>query len=180
MCAEQAAHDRPVAYDPQWPVAFEAEAARLSGIKALVRVHHMGSTAVPGLLAKPVIDLLAEATTLDAVGGATARLEGLGYETMGEYGIAGRRYFRRHDTTGARTHHLHIYRVGSPQIERHLMLRDYLRAHPARAAAYADFKSAILKGEAGQGLSYAAAKVDFVEGLNDEARAWLAALRPSR
>lgn len=171
-------HDRPVSYDPRWPAAFEAEAMRLQRSGAFQRLHHMGSTAVPGLLAKPVIDILAETQSLEAVDRATPHLADLGYDARGEFGIAGRRYFRRHDAAGVRTHHLHVYEVGSAQIERHLMLRDYLRAHPARANAYAGFKQAIVAGAVGQGLSYAAAKVDFVEGLNVEARAWRA-LRPS-
>jgi GrpB-like predicted nucleotidyltransferase (UPF0157 family) len=171
-------HDRPVPYDLQWPAAFEAEAMRLKVTGAFVRLHHMGSTAIPGMLAKPIIDILAEAETLDAVDSAAPRLADLGYEARGEYGIAGRRYFRRHDAAGFRTHHLHVYEVGSAQIERHLMLRDYLLAHPVKAEAYAAFKRALIAGEVGAGLSYAAGKVDFVECLNDEARAWRA-LRPS-
>ena len=179
MCGDRAANDRPVAYDPRWPTAFETEAARLGRIAAIERLHHTGSTAVPGLMAKPIIDMVAEVGTLEDIAAAAPRLAELGYEAKGEFGIAGRRYFRRHDAAGVRTHHLHVFAVGAAEVVRHLALRDYLRAHADKAAAYAAMKRAILDGEVGQGLTYAEAKLDFVEELNVEALAWRA-IRPSQ
>lgn len=134
-----------VSYDPAWPAAYMDEAARLVAAlgPALVALHHIGSTTVPGLRAKPIIDLLAEGTSLAAVDRAAPQIVALGYEAMGAFGIQGRRYFRKTDAAG-RTHHLHAFEAGSPHVHRHLAFRDYLRAHPQEAAAYAALKIQLL------------------------------------
>jgi GrpB-like predicted nucleotidyltransferase (UPF0157 family) len=75
---------------------------------------------------------------LEALDERSARMGDLGYEVMGPFGIEGRRYFRKFDATGRRTHHLHVFSQGSPHIERHLAFRDYLRSNPLKAAAYSD------------------------------------------
>ena len=113
-----------VPHDPAWPQHFDMEsrriAERLGGI--VYRLHHIGSTAIPGIAAKPIIDMLMEVAYLGALDSATADFEALGYESMGEYGIPGRRYFRRNDSHGRRTHHLHAFRLGTDDAQRHLAL----------------------------------------------------------
>src|SRR5262249_30641110 len=106
---------RVVPHRESWKDEFESEAVRVRDAlgAALERLHHIGSTAIPGIHAKPVIDMLAEVETLDAVDAARTKMEALGYEAMGEFGIPGRRYFRK-DTAGARTHQIHAFVVGSP------------------------------------------------------------------
>jgi hypothetical protein len=94
----------------------------------LVVVHHIGSTSVPGLAAKPIIDLLPEARSLVLIDELTPAFERAGYVAKGENGLQGRRYFTR-DREGYRTHNVHIYQAGDPDIERHLAFRDYLRSH---------------------------------------------------
>jgi len=170
--------ERIVPFDPAWPDLAERMAADiLDAVPAIQTVHHIGSTAVLGLIAKPIIDLVGEARTLAGVEGAGDCLAGLGFEAMGEYGIAGRRYFRR-TVGGVRTHHLHIFEIGSPTVLIHLAFRDYLRAHPERRAAYAAVKQAIVSGDLGGGAPYAQAKAAFAKALEHEATAW-AGLRPS-
>ena len=126
-------------HDPAWAAASEAEAARLlkAAGPALVAVHHIGSTAIPGISAKPILDLLGIAESLVAIDGAKRRLEALGYSWHGEFGLPGRRYCKLDDPeTGARKIQLHIYGQEDPSILRHLAFRDYLRAHPELAAEY--------------------------------------------
>src|SRR6185436_9586865 len=107
---------------------------------AVVAVHHIGSTAIPGIHAKPVVDILLEVTDIAQVDAATEAIERLGYEARGEFGIRGRRYFRKGDGSGESTHHVHAYRTGSRDVERHLAFRDYLIANPEEARAYSVLK----------------------------------------
>jgi GrpB-like predicted nucleotidyltransferase (UPF0157 family) len=137
----------------------------------LIALHHIGSTSVPGLAAKPIIDMLAEVPTLDALDAASAKLDALGYEAMGAFGIEGRRYFRKTDPAGRRTHHLHAFERGSPHLVRHLAFRDYLRAHPEKAAAYGALKLALLE-DGGSRETYQDAKAPFVAEIEREALAW--------
>ncbi|WP_193367125.1 GrpB family protein [Pelagibius marinus] len=128
-----------VSHDPRWPEMAEAEATRLSGALGdlLLCVHHIGSTAIPAIRAKPVIDLIPVVTSLERLDAQQAAIEGLGYHWRGELGLPGRRYCSRDDPhSGERLFQLHCYRQGSPEIVRHLAFRDYLRADPDLARAY--------------------------------------------
>lgn len=163
-----------VAYDPAWPAAYAREAARIRpafgpGLKAL---EHIGSTSVPGLCAKPIIDILAGVSAIDGVEGAEAALADMGYEALGEHGLEGRRYFRKRDADGTRRVHLHVYEVESDGFVRHLLLRDYLRLHPQRAQAYAALKQDIAVRAGSDRSAYVEGKSSFVAELEAEARAW--------
>ncbi len=129
---------RVVPYDPAWPAEARAEAARLKAVlgEEAVAVHHFGSTAVPGLAAKPIIDLLVEVRDIDGIDAFNTALAALGYEARGENGIPGRRYFVR-GSPDVHTHHVHMFQAGGMEVTRHLAVRDYLRARPAEAEAYA-------------------------------------------
>ncbi|MCA9300570.1 MAG: GrpB family protein [Phycisphaerales bacterium] len=157
--------------DPDWPHAFEREAIAIRSILTTppVSIEHIGSTSVPGLCAKPIIDLLLEVgdvASLDA-----EPLERLGYERMGEFGIPGRRYFRK----GAlvRTHHLHAFATGDPGLLRHRAFRDYLRAHPDVARAYGDLKRSLASRNV-EIEAYMDGKHDFVQHHERLALAWIA------
>src|SRR5687767_5851971 len=95
-----------VPYDPLWPQRYAAAASEITSAMGsnLLAIHHIGSTAVPGLHAKPVIDILVVVEDLNAVDQRSVEMERLGYQVMGEFGIIGRRYFRRDDPMGTRTH----------------------------------------------------------------------------
>jgi GrpB-like predicted nucleotidyltransferase (UPF0157 family) len=103
-----------VDYDPQWPARFAEERARLAeafGDDA-IEIEHIGSTSVPGLAAKPIIDIVIGARTVPPPASRITAVEGLGYEHLGEYGIPGRAYFRRRSPR-PRTHHVHVYAAGA-------------------------------------------------------------------
>lgn len=148
-------------HDPQWADRAQALIADLGAAApgAFVALHHIGSTAVPGLMAKPVIDLLAEVETLSAIEAARPSLEALGWRWRGENGVAGRGYLTRDDPqTGHRTAHLHIHAVGDPMIAWHLAFRDQLRAEPATAAAYGREKARCAARHPDDSAAYAACK----------------------
>ena len=160
--------------DPGWPAAFAAEAARLTpALGPRVALHHIGSTAVPGLEAKPIIDILAVAPALSDFDAAAPAMADLGYEAMGPLGIEGRRYFRR-ITNGVRTHHLHGFEEGSPHVARHLAFRDHLRAHPEEAAAYAALKRDLAARHPDDRPAYCEGKADLVDAMETRALLWAA------
>src|SRR5918993_5992034 len=114
-----------VPHDPRWRGAFEAEAKQVAAAlgENVVAIHHVGSTAIPDIYAKPVIDLLVEVREITGVDGRSSAMESLGYEVMGEYGIPGRRFFRKDTRAGIRTHNIHAFEAGSAEAERHLAFR---------------------------------------------------------
>lgn len=162
-----------VPYDPQWPARFEATAAELRRALGanVVAVHHVGSTAVPGLAAKPVIDVLPVVADLGAVSQAEPALVDLGYEPRGEYGLPGRRYFVR-EAGGRRTDHVHVYEADDPAVARHLALRDYLRAHAEEAAQYGALKASVAEQYPHDRRRYSEAKGPIVSALEQRALTW--------
>lgn len=164
---------RVVPYDPLWPARFQAEAGRLRPAfgPGLVDLCHMGSTSVPGLSAKPIIDILAIVDRIATVDERLDALAALGYECLGEYGIPGRRYLRKGGDD--RTHQIHAFgRESTDQIERHLAVPAYLRDHPAQAAAYGRLKAAAAALHPEDIEGYMDAKDAFVKALESRALAW--------
>lgn len=128
-------------YNPEWPRIFEIEALKIKkllGINCLA-VHHVGSTAVPGLLAKPVIDMIGVVKNPEK---AIQLLEHLGFKYKGEYNIPMRFYFNRSEVIDT---NLHVYQEDHPEIELNLLFRDYLRDHPEARKEYATLKEDLLK-----------------------------------
>ncbi|QYJ06735.1 GrpB family protein [Qipengyuania flava] len=167
----------PVPHDSDWRAQFLAEqrliAAALNIAPACI--HHVGSTAIPQIYAKPIIDILVEVEDVAALDARSA-MRALGYRARGENGIPGRRYFTKHRSDGLRSHHVHCFERGSPGAIRHLAFRDYLRAHPERAQTYSKIKQEALEfGLLGD--SYIGAKASFVEAAERDALAWYAAQR---
>ena len=126
------------AYNPEWPriAAMYAQHLQMLGPN-LVAVHHVGSTSVPGLIARPIIDLMPIVISLATLDEHRQRVEALGYRWHGEFGISGRRYCTLADEAGLRVVQLHFFKTDSPHVERHIAFRDYLRAHSEEANAYA-------------------------------------------
>jgi GrpB-like predicted nucleotidyltransferase (UPF0157 family) len=163
-----------VQYDPAWSAGFDAEARRIAeGVgNVAVRLHHIGSTAIPQTCAKPIIDILLEATSLVVLDHRAARFEALGYQAMGEFGIAGRRYYRLDDGNGVRTHQVHAFEAGTAGVVRHLAFRDYMRAHPAAAAQYGELKRRLARRHPNDMAAYIAGKDAFVGEHERRALCW--------
>jgi putative acetyltransferase len=166
-----------VPHDPGWAEAFASESSAIVEAMSdvLVAVHHIGSTTIPGIHAKPIIDMLAVVRDLSLLDERTPRLETLGYEALGEFGIVGRRYFRKDDRDGNRTHQIHAFAIGSPQIERHLTFRDFMRAHPAHAQQYDALKRRLAERHPDDIASYTDGKDEFIVEMDALAAAWRAA-----
>lgn len=149
-------------YDPHWPQLFETLRSRIEAViqGMVAAIEHVGSTAVPGLAAKPIIDvdvLLMSATDLPLV---IAKLASVGYEHRGELGVAGREAFRT--PPNDLPHHLYVFPSSSPEYRRHISFRDYLRTHPADANSYASLKRELARKFGGDREAYTQAKSRFV------------------
>lgn len=155
-----------VDYDPGWPEQFRAERARIMAAAGglIATVEHFGSTSVPGLAAKPILDLLGGVAALADAERAIAPIESLGYTYVPQYEaiFPERRYFRR--TDGQRpTHHLHVVEIGSDFWARHLRFRDLLRADPELAGRYAALKRELAARYGRDRDGYTDAKTAFIE-----------------
>lgn len=128
-------------YNEQWDDEFRSEAKLIKAIlgENCVAIHHIGSTAVKGLYAKPIIDIMPVVRDLTLVDILAKDFEKIGYEYMGEFGIVGRRYLRKGGDE--RTHQIHIFSEKSQdEIERHTAVRDYLRTHKEKRDEYSKLK----------------------------------------
>jgi len=132
-----------VDYDPSWPECFKEESNLLRETlgDTAVAVHHIGSTAVPGLAAKPIIDILVEVTDLATLDARNPDMELIGYNPKGEFGIPGRRYFQKGGDN--RTHQIHAFLAGDLNVSRHIAFRDYLRSNPGVAEEYGALKKRV-------------------------------------
>lgn len=160
-------------YNPAWPEMFRAEAAAVREILGdnCLALYHIGSTAVPGLAAKPIIDLMPVVRSLEAADAAAPAFAALGYEYLGEFGIPGRRYLRKGGDE--RTHQIHIFsEAGRRDIERHLAVRDYLRAHPAVRDGYGALKAELARTHPYDIDGYCDGKEPFMRRLEAAALQW--------
>lgn len=126
-----------VPHDPKWEHQARLEGQRFGALLGdnLVSVHHIGSTSIPGIQAKPVLDLAPEVMDVTKLDALQPVLEAHGYEYWGEYGLPGRRFCPLH-RDGVRVANIHCYGTQTPELKRHLAFRDYLRAHPELAREY--------------------------------------------
>ncbi len=169
-----------VQHDPRWPAVFRAERQHLHAClpRDLVRrIEHFGSTAVSGLAAKPIVDLLVEVTDLAVVRERVAPLlEAQGYESLwrpthGDDGPPWHAWFIRRDpASGARTHHIHMVEAGFAEHWDRLLFRDWLVAHPDAAREYEALKRALAAAAPRDRVAYARGKGAFIERVTAEAR----------
>lgn len=150
-----------MAYDDRWPARFAAEVERLAPLLPGADIHHIGSTAVPGLAAKPVIDLMALVADLDAP--IPALVEATGYEYPAAYNdtLVDRRWLCR-PSAAERTHHLHLV-ADRDLLDAHLRFRDELRANPELRDEYAQLKLALADRYRDDREGYTEAKAAFIE-----------------
>jgi GrpB-like predicted nucleotidyltransferase (UPF0157 family) len=160
-------------YDPAWPSRFAAEAARLrDALRGTVTgVEHVGSTAVPGLAGKPVLDIAIAVPSEEAADACVAPLTGLGYAYRGPNGDDPRRRYYTRDEQGVRTVQLHLYMLPAAAWDEKLLFRDALRADPTLAAAYEAEKYRVASAVGWDKSTYALAKDPFVQRALEVLRA---------
>lgn len=160
-------------YNDSWDRMFVEEAARIRAVLAdeLVDIHHIGSTSVSGLKAKPIIDIMPVVKNIERIDSYNEQMTALGYECMGELGMKGRRYFRKGGDN--RTHQVHIFQDGNQEdILRHLAVRDYLRTHAEEMKRYGELKET-LAGQFPKDIeAYMDGKDAFVKELERKALLW--------
>jgi GrpB-like predicted nucleotidyltransferase (UPF0157 family) len=163
-----------VDYDPAWPVRAAAYSEKLKPLEpVLLAVHHIGSTAVPGLSAKPVIDLSPIVTSIAELDVHEAEVKALGFGWHREFGVEGRRFCTLDDDNGDRLANLHFYANGSPHARRQIAFRDYLIAHPEVAADYAAEKRRARELYPDDSHAYSNEKGAWIRAVETKALAWV-------
>ncbi|MBD8028054.1 GrpB family protein [Ureibacillus sp. Re31] len=160
-------------YREKWTFNFAEEAEKLKLIfgDVVVAIHHIGSTSVPGLKAKPIIDIMPVVQDIGIIDQYNQAMRNIGYEPKGEKGIPGRRYFQKGGDN--RTHHVHIYEVGNIEIKRHLAFRDYLKSHPEAMKRYGELKERLAQQFPYDVDSYIKGKELLVNEIEEKALKWI-------
>jgi GrpB-like predicted nucleotidyltransferase (UPF0157 family) len=163
-----------VPYDPAWPSRFASERALLRSLlgEAAAAIEHVGSTAVPGLSAKPVIDIALGMRSLGSVADWIPAFRSAGYEFLPRFSarFPGLRYFHK-GPPELKAFHLHVVKIGANPWRRHLLFREHLRAHPDLVAEYEELKRRLAAAYPDDRPRYTAAKADFIDGVIRRARA---------
>jgi GrpB-like predicted nucleotidyltransferase (UPF0157 family) len=164
-------------FSENWEQMFRDESEFLTTIfgDIIIKFEHFGSTSVRGMKAKPVIDMMCIVKDINKVDSFNEKMESLGYDIAGEWGIEGRRLFRKGGEN--RTHHIHFYQYDNPEIERHLIFRDYLRSNPVEAARYSHFKEELAQ-RFDETSEYSLAKKSFVKEMEKLALRWYESQQP--
>ncbi len=161
-----------VSYNPKWKEEYLKESEKLKKLfkDEIVDIYHIGSTSIPGISAKPVIDILLSVNDISKIDDYNEEMVKLGYEAKGEYGIPSRRFFLKgiYD----RTHHIHAFEVGNPEIIRHLNFRDYIIAHPEEMKQYQELKKELAKEFRYDNEGYCDGKDCFIKNIDKKAAEW--------
>ena len=154
-------------YDSAWQIIFEIEKKSIREVLSphLIAIHHIGSTAIFNMAAKPTIDILLVVKNLKKLDACNDEMQKLGYQPMGENGISGRRYYRKLEGE-VHWFHLHAFEVGHPDINRHIYFRDYLREHPDEAQAYQELKLQLSTEFPFDASGYTSGKTGFIQAID--------------
>lgn len=161
-----------VPHNSQWEDEYRKEAKIICSIMGneIVEIHHIGSTSIPNIYAKPVIDILIGVKCIKNVDKYNKEMEKLGYIAKGECGIAGRKFFLK--GLYNRTDHIHIFQTGNPEIKRHLNFRDYMIAHPKEAKHYEELKKELAIKFRYDSEGYCNGKNVFIKDIDNKAEKW--------
>ncbi|QPA32782.1 GrpB family protein [Thermaerobacillus caldiproteolyticus] len=161
-----------VSFNEGWSVMFEEEVRKMNTIfgNEIVAIYHIGSTSIPGMYAKPIIDILVEVKDIESVDHYNEQMSAIGYRAMGEHGISGRRFFCKGEDE--RTHHVHVFKTGSEHITRHLAFKEYMITHPKEAKAYSELKQRLAKQFPTDMKSYIEGKDPFIKETEKKALEW--------
>ena len=162
-----------VPHNPNWKKKFNGEARVIKSIfnEEIIAVHHIGSTAIPEISAKPIIDILVEVHNIDKIDGYNTKMIEKGYIPKGEYGILGRRFFIK-GSEEFRTFHVHIFEEENPEIRRLLNFRNYMIAHPKEAQKYSQLKESLAQEYPENVKSYIDGKDAFIKKIDEKAKDW--------
>jgi GrpB-like predicted nucleotidyltransferase (UPF0157 family) len=160
-----------VDYDPQWPATFEHLRDQLTDALGglALQIEHVGSTAVAGLAAKPIIDIDVVIRSRGDLPAIIGKLRPLGYQPEGDLGVPDREAFTT--PMGAPPHHLYVCPADSAALARHLAFRDFLRTHPTTARAYGQLKRSLARQFRTDRVGYTEAKTEFIEQVLNGGRA---------
>ncbi len=163
-----------VPHHPNWRNLFETESKQMMIAlgENVIAIHHIGSTSIETIYAKPIIDILVEVKSIDRVDDHNSSMQLLGYQCMGEFGIEERRFFLKDNFAGIRTHHVHIFKFGSPQVKRHLTFRDYLNTHSQEAESYSVLKRSLADKYPDDIQRYMDGKHNFIQEIDRRAAEW--------
>jgi GrpB-like predicted nucleotidyltransferase (UPF0157 family) len=160
-------------YDPLWPKLYEQEKEIILNacVNKIHSIEHVGSTSVPGLGAKPIIDILLGVTNLKIADSFIPNMIDAGYEYVSKYEdvMPERRYFVKRNTEGNKTHHVHTVEVGSDFWKRHLLFRDYLRINDDARDRYWDLKKELSMQDWNDRNDYTDAKTEFIRSIETKA-----------
>ena len=156
-------------YAAEWKRLFEEEKALLQTVigQYVLDIQHVGSTAIPGMVAKPIIDISIAVASFEEARVCVQPIEQLGYEYRGEHGIPRRHYFAKGNP---RTHHIHMNEIDSRDWENQVLFRDYLIQHPGLAEEYAALKAELAQRYPTDREAYLEGKAPFIEGVLEMAR----------
>ena len=163
-----------VPYNPEWHLLASQQSRLLADALGdlLVTVHHIGSTAIPTIAAKPILNLMPVVKSLDEFDQHRNSIEALGYQWRGEYGLVGRRYCTKADAvTGRKLIHLHVYELASAAIDRHVAFRNYLLERPDLAQAYHQKKVRCQQLHRNDSQTYSQCKSEWIKRVEAEALA---------
>jgi GrpB-like predicted nucleotidyltransferase (UPF0157 family) len=163
-----------IPHNPDWHSLFETELKQITIALSenVITIHHIGSTSIETIYAKPIIDILVEVSLIAKVDEQNSLMQLLGYQCMGEFGIKDRRFFLKDNPAGIRTHHVHVFEVNSAQIVRHLAFRDYLSVHLEEAQAYSSLKQSLAEKYPDDIEGYMDGKHDFIQEIDRKAAKW--------
>lgn len=155
-----------IPYQTTWPQEFALEAKKIQQAlgKNCIAIHHIGSTSVPELSAKPIIDILPVVADLKAVDACNGNMQQLGYEVKGEWGFMLRRFFMKENAFN-----VHVFEENNPDIERHLKFRDWMRSHPEDRDRYEALKLALAAKFSNDRTAYTIGKDEFIANIDEQA-----------
>jgi GrpB-like predicted nucleotidyltransferase (UPF0157 family) len=163
-----------VSHDSNWLNLFETESKQIAIAlgENVIEIHHIGSTSIEAIHAKPIIDILVEVNSMTQVDRQNSSMQLLGYQCMGEFGIEERRFFLKDNRDGIRTHHIHVFEVDSVQITRHLVFRDYLNTYLEDAQSYSTLKQSLAEKYPNDIEEYMNGKQNFIQEIDRKAAEW--------
>ncbi|MDP3641368.1 MAG: GrpB family protein, partial [Alphaproteobacteria bacterium] len=159
-------------YDPKWIQLFEKELLLLHSIfgEVALIIHHIGSTAIPGIKAKPIIDILITTNSIHAIDNFDDQMEQSDYVIGGEFGLVGRRFYCKGDDQHCHFH-VHVYEATHPSVEKYLLFRNYMINHPNDAKDYESLKTDLATKYPNNRTLYTQSKGEYIDKILEKAAA---------